>query len=62
MCRLVTQLSCVLDDTDSVESLEDGSIKLKEEMFFDIDAMCESLDENDKKVVNSNVKAFKKSY
>ena len=60
MCRLVTQLSCVLDDTDSVESLEDGSIKLKEEMFFDIDAMCESLDENDKKVVNSNVKAFKK--
>ena len=34
MCRLVSQLSCVLDDQDNIESLNDGTIKLKDEMFF----------------------------
>ena len=60
MSRLVTQLSCVLDDNDSVESLEDGSIKLKDEMFFEIDALSNTLNENTKKTLLCNLKTFKK--
>ena len=60
MSRLVAQLSCVLNDHDSVESGEDGSIKLKDEMFFEIDAILNVLDENDKEVVHSNLMAFRK--
>ena len=61
MCRLFTQLSCVLDDQDSVESLEDGSIKLKDEIFFDIDAMLMSQDEDEKKTILTNLNAFRKA-
>ena len=61
MCRLVSQLSCVLDDQDNIESLNDGTIKLKDEMFFDIEHLANSLDEIEKKVVESNLNAFKKA-
>ena len=60
MSRLVAQLSCVLDDQDSIESLEDGAIQLNDAMFFDIDAMSNSLNEDDKLTVISNINAFKK--
>ena len=60
MCHLVAQLSCALDDNDSIESYDDGSIMLQDQMFFDIDEMSNSLEENDKKIVSSNLKAFKK--
>ena len=60
MSRLVTQLSCVLDDNDSIESLDDGSIKLKDEMFLEVDALADALDENDKKILVCNMKMFKK--
>ena len=60
MSRLVAQLSCVLDENDSVESLDDGSIKLKDEMFFDIDALSNTLNEDVKKTLICNLKTFKK--